>query len=173
MGFQAKINGGTQVQLEEVQGVLARAGFKDCDCTSDLRAQGEGIGMILLQIPLDVFLTTLLQPIATGARDRLLRLFQDLRRARDEDLATHGQLYIRPGAVSEEEWEARNRQGPMPGFRKEGDRQPEIMIDSLHLDEAAIDALFGVDFSEVEGLSFQWDAERGEWRDPHADHRGG
>jgi hypothetical protein len=127
--------------------------------------------MVLLQVPLDVFLTTLLQPAATGAQERLIRLFQDLRRARDEDPASHGQLYIRPGAVSEEEWEARDRQGPMPGFRKEGDRQPEAMFDSLNLEEAAVDALFEVDFAQVAGLSFRWDAELGEWRDPHAHQR--
>jgi hypothetical protein len=75
---------------------------------------------------------------------------------------SHGQLYVREGGETKAEWEASGRKGLLPGVPPQGEHPPQIVIDSL-LPDRALEALFEIDFSELEDSSFKWDWDREEW----------
>jgi len=147
-----------------VEEVMLRAGFEG-PCEPVIRAQGEGIGIIVIQVSVGIFLQPFLQPIADGAADRLKRFFWELHeKTRWGREARLRQIYIRPDAVGDEEWERSGRRGRMPGWRKESPTEPEIVLSSLMPDEAW-EALAKLDVDSLEGGgSYSWSDEDRCWR---------
>lgn len=80
-----------------------------------LRAQGEGIWIVLLELGPKAFVSGMLGAAGIDAWKRLKALMDELQEALGQPKGSHGQLYVRPDVVSDEEWEASARKGPMPG----------------------------------------------------------
>jgi hypothetical protein len=52
------------------------------------------------------------------------------------DADAHLQIYLRPAAITEAEWEASERQIGPPGFHRDTAHQPEeLLVDSLMSDD--------------------------------------
>lgn len=148
----------------EVTEVMRAAGFVG-PCELALRAQGEGIGIIVIQATIPLFLQPFIKPVADGAAERLKQFFWELQRTtrwgRESRLQ---QLYIRPDAVSNAEWKQTGRHGRLPGWRQENPDEPELVMTSLMPGEAW-DALVALDPDALEpGASYWWSDEHCEWR---------
>lgn len=159
------IGGGlSQEEAEATRAVVRRAGF-DGPCEPILHGQGEGIAVVVIQVALPIFLQPFLQPVADGAAERLKEFFRDLHRQTDwgrESLQQ--QVFIRPDAISHEEWVQSRGRGRMPGWREEDPTEPELVLTSLMPDEAW-EALAELDVESLEGgRSYSWSDEHREWR---------
>jgi hypothetical protein len=133
---QSMILGGPKGEesVPAVEDVMRRAGFAG-PCAPVLRAQGEGIWIVLLELGPKAFVSGILGAAGVDAWKRLKTLMGELREALGQPKGSHGQLYVRPDVVSDEEWEASARKGPMPGSPKQGTEQEQLQIDTLWSDD--------------------------------------
>lgn len=123
-----------EASASAVEEVMEQSGFRG-PCAPVLRAQGEGIWIVLLEIGPKAFIGGIAGAAGVDAWRRLKGLMGQLREALGQPEGSHGQLYIRPDVVSDEEWEASQRQGPMPGSPKPGTERDELIIDTLWTDD--------------------------------------
>lgn len=151
-------------EAAEVEAAMRSVGLEG-PCELAIRAQGEGIAVIVISTTLPIFLEPFLRPVADGAARRLRRFFWELhektRWGRDARLR---QIYIRPDAVTVEEWERSERKGRLPGWRHENPEEPELVMSSL-MPENAWEALAELDVESLEpGGSYSWSSEERRWR---------
>lgn len=109
------------------------------------------------------FLAPFLAPFAQDAHDRLKKFFKDMRDAHNDELAHLRQTYIRPDAVSADEWERTKPHGRMPGWRTEGAIEKELILTDRMPDEAW-EALLKLDFSDLPAGSYWWNSDERAWR---------
>jgi hypothetical protein len=130
-----------------------------------IRGQGEGVAVIVIQATVPIFLEPFLRPAAEGAAERLKEFFREIHeRTRWGREARQRQLYIRPEAISAEEWEASGRRGRLPGWRPEDPQEPELVMTSLMPDEAW-EALVDLDPATLEaGGSYWWSEKERCWK---------
>jgi hypothetical protein len=147
--------------VEEVMRSVGLAG----PCELAIRAQGEGIAVIVIQASVAIFLEPFLRPVADGAAERLKRFFYEVHeRTRWGREARLKQIYLRPDAVTVEEWEGSGRRGRLPGWRHEELDEPALVMSSLMSDEAW-EALAELDVDELEpGRSYYWSENESAWR---------
>jgi len=147
-----------------VEAVMRDAGFES-PCEPAIRSQGEGVAVIVIQAAVPIFLEPFLRPVAEGAADRLKEFFRELHeRTRWGRETRQQQLYIRPDAVSAEEWEVSGRRGRLPGWRHEDPQEPEWGMTSLMPDEAW-EALADLDPGTLEaGGSYWWNDQERRWK---------
>lgn len=144
-----------------VERVMARNGLNG-RCHADLHAQGEGIWIVLIGLTPAAFLQSFAAAAGKDAWKAVKRLYEELRDALDKDEDSHGQIYVREGGKTKEEWEASGRTASLPGLPEPDDHPPQIVIDSILPDEA-IEALFRIDWETLEHSSFDWDGDQGQW----------
>lgn len=130
------INGGATVdQVAAVGRVIRTAGFEG-ECAAELAAQGGGIWAVMLDIGPKTFFGGLVGAAGVDAWRRLKALMVELREAFGAPEGSHLQLYLRPDAVTKEEWEASGRRLGPPGFHRSNEHHPEeLLVDSLMSDE--------------------------------------
>lgn len=150
-----------EARVGAIEDVMARNGFAG-PCFAHLHAQGEGIWIVLIGLPPAAFLQALAAEAGKDAWKAVKRIFGELRYALDEGEDSHGQIYIREGGLTRDEWEASGRKALLPGLPEPGEHPPQIVIDSILPDEA-IEALFEIDYDELWHSSFDWDQEKREW----------
>ena len=126
--------------VTRVRAVVSQAGF-DGPCTAELYAQGEGIWIVLITIPPTAFLAGISAEAGKDAWKWLKQFMEELREALREKRGSHGRLYLRPEAVTAEEWERSKPHGPLPGWHKPGGDGDQLTIDTLMSDEE-LQALF-------------------------------
>lgn len=148
----------------EVEQVMRRLGLAG-PVELSIRGQGEGIAVIVIQAAVPIFLEPFLRPVADGAAERFKRFFWELHEGtRWGREARIRQIYVRPDAVTSEEWERSGRRGRLPGWRREDPQQPELVMTSLMPDEAW-EALAELDPDLLEaGGSYWWSDEERRWR---------
>ena len=149
-------------QARAVEDVLRRNGFSG-SCEPDVGAQGEGVSLIVVQTSVSTFLSVFLTPVAEGATDRLKRFFSEMHDARDDTDAHLRQIYIRPDAVTPEDWERTRPHGRLPGWPKARPTEPSITLSDSMSDEAWA-AVFDVDFDSLEPGSYSWSEGEKAWR---------
>lgn len=150
-----------ETRVGAVEEVMARNGFEG-PCFADLHNQGGGLWFLLIGVAPAMFLKSLAEAAGEDAWRGIKTLYNELRKALGEEEDSHGQLYVREGGETKAEWEASGRQALLPGLPPPGVHPPQIVIDSTLPDEA-LEALFEIDFNELEGHSFDWDRGRREW----------
>ncbi len=155
-----------EARIAAVEEVMARNRLGG-PCFADLHAQGGGLWFLLIGVAPALFLKSFAEAAGEDAWKGIKTLYNELREALGHEEDSHGQLYVREGGETKAEWEASGRKAPLPGLPAEGERPPQIVIDSILPDEA-LEALFRLDFSQLESSSFDWDRDRREWvpRDP-------
>jgi hypothetical protein len=151
-------------EAAEVEQVMRRLGLAG-PVELSIRGQGEGIAVIVIQAAVPIFLEPFLRPVADGAAERFKRFFWELHEGtRWGREARIRQIYVRPDAVTSEEWERSGRRGRLPGWRHEDPQQPELVMTSLMPDEAW-EALAELDPDLLEaGGSYWWSDEERRWR---------
>lgn len=156
--------GHSESEAAEVEAAMTEAGLAG-PCERSIRAQGEGIAVIVIQASLAIFLEPFLRPVADGAATRLKRFFYDVQeKTRWGRQARLKQIYVYPDAVTNEEWEDSDRRGRLPGWRRESPEDPAIVMSSLMPDEAW-EALAQLDVDALEpGASYSWSDEERRWR---------
>jgi len=112
-----------------------------------------------------IFLEPFLRPVADGAAGRLKRFFYEVQgKTRWGREARLKQIYIRPDAVTSEEWESSGRRGRLPGWRQEEPDEPALVMSSL-MPEEAWEALAELDIDMLEpGASYSWSNDERRWR---------
>jgi hypothetical protein len=156
--------GHSDAEAAEIEEVMRDVGLAG-PCELAIRAQGEGIAVIVISSTLPIFLEPFLRPVADGAAERLKRLFCELHeKTRWGREARIRQIYVRPDAVTVEEWERSGRRGRLPGWRHENPPEAELVLSSLMPDEAW-EALAQLNVECLEpGGSYSWSAEDRRWR---------
>ncbi len=149
--------GATPEETEAVREVMVREGFSG-PCEAVVGAQGEGFSIIVIQIAVP----TLLAPFVQDGYDRLKRFFVDMHDARNDRRAHRRQTYIRPDAVTREEWEQTKPYGRMPGWRTEGATETELVLTDRISDEAW-KTLLELDFETLPAGSYWWNPEARAW----------
>ncbi len=156
--------GHSEDEAAEVEAVMRAVGLEG-PCELAIRAQGEGIAVIVIQASVAIFLEPFLRPVADGAAERLKRFFYEIQeKTRWGREARLKQIYVYPDAVTNEEWENSGRRGRLPGWRQEEPEEPAIVMSSLMPDEAW-EALAELDVDTLEpGCSYSWSEEERRWR---------
>jgi hypothetical protein len=150
-----------EARTDAVEEVMARNRLPG-PCYPHLHAQGGGIWFVLIGATPAFFLKSFAESAGEDAWKNVKRFYGEIREALGKTEDSHGQLYVREGGATKEEWEASGRQGPLPGLPPLGEWPPQIVIDSI-LPAEALEALFQIDYDELEASSFEWDRERREW----------
>lgn len=106
-------------EVTDVEEVMRNVGLPG-RCELAIRAQGEGIAVIVVQASVAIFLEPFLRPVADDAAERLKRFFWEVHeRTRCGKEARLRQMYVRPDAVTSEEWRAQVGRGGCPvGVRR-------------------------------------------------------
>ena len=154
--------GATLEETEAVRSVMEREGLRG-SCEAVLGAQGEGISVIVIQTAVSTFLAPFLTPLAQNAHDRLKEFFRDMHDARNDKQAHLRQTYVRPDVMTSEDWERAKPHGRMPGWRREGANEPELVLTDLMPDEAWA-ALLVLDFDNLPGGSYSWSDQKRAWQ---------
>lgn len=145
---------GNEARVEAVADVMGQAGF-DGPVTADLYAQGEGIWMLLIDLGPKAFVLGLMGAAGVEGWREIKSLFESLRKALGQSEGSHGQIYVRPDAVTRAEWEAVGRTGPMPGWDRPG-REHEGAMFSTRMTDAELrlrvqEILDGVEDGKCDG----------------------
>jgi hypothetical protein len=151
-------------EAAEVEAAMRSVGLEG-PCELAIRAQGEGVAVIVISTTLPIFLEPFLRPVADGAAERLRRFFWELHeKTRWGREARLRQIYIRPDAVTVEEWDRSEQKGRLPGWPNEDPDGPELVMSSLMPDEAW-EALAELDVESLEqGGSYSWSNDERRWR---------
>ncbi len=150
-----------QARVGLVEQVMARNRLAG-PCLADLHMQGGGIWFLLIGVAPTFFLKSFAEAAGQDAWLAVKKLYAELRDALGEPENSHGQLYVREGGETKAEWEASNGKALLPGLPPQGEHPPQIVIDSTLPDEA-LEALFEIDFSQLESQSFEWDRTNRQW----------
>jgi len=150
-----------EARVSAVEEVMARHRLAG-PCFADLHSQGGGLWFLLIGVTPAFFLKSFAEAAGEDAWKQVKSLYEDLREALGHERNSHGQLYIREGGETKAQWEASDRKALLPGLPPQGEHPPQIVIDSTLPDEA-LQALFEIDFTQLEHNSFSWDRTRREW----------
>jgi hypothetical protein len=150
-----------EARVDAVESVMARNGFPG-PCFADLHSQGEGLWFVLIGVAPAIFLKSFAEAAGEDAWKAVKKIYHELREALDQDEESHGQLYIREGGATKDEWERSGRKALLPGLPEPGENPPQIMIDSI-LPGEAWEALFDIDYEVLDEVSFEWNRECRAW----------
>lgn len=91
--------------------------------------------MVVITIPATAFLAQFSAEAGRDAWRLVKRFLGELRKAHEEPERSHGRVYLRPNAVTREEWEKSRPHGRMPGWPGSSEDEDQLTIDTLMTDE--------------------------------------